>query len=139
MQLFAKNLIFILLSFRKYSLNFTLAATKCTKIWIKAKQANYLSLMRGIRGGIRSTKRFYRNIMNRIVYRISKCFWKESFYGMVCYTMLCYATLWYDMESMESMVCYKISMQCYEISLLCYTMDYVVKYKHSATVLAFHK
>ena len=64
--------------------------------------------------------------MNTIVYRISKCFWKESFYGMVWYGMLCYG--------MESMVCYEISMLCYEICMLCYALVYVVKNKHSATV-----
>ena len=69
--------------------------------------------------------------MNTIVYRISKYFWKESFYGMVWYAMLCYPMLWYGMESM---ICYEISMLSYEISMLCYAMAYVVKDKHSATV-----
>ena len=53
-------------------------------------------------------------------------------YGMLCYAMLSYAIVWYGMESM---VCFKISMLCYEISMLCYAMVYVVKDKHSATVL----
>ena len=53
-------------------------------------------------------------------------------YGMLCYPMLCYPMLWYGMESM---VCYEISMLCYEISMLCYAMVYVVKDKHSATVM----
>ena len=48
-------------------------------------------------------------------------------YGMLCYAILCYG--------MESMVCYDISMLCYEISMLCYAVVYVVKDKHSATVI----
>ena len=48
-------------------------------------------------------------------------------YGMLCYAILCYG--------MESMVCYGISILCYEIYLLCYNMVYVVKDKHSATVI----
>ena len=51
---------------------------------------------------------------------------------MVWYAMLCYPMVWYGMESMA---CYEISMLCYEISMLCYAMVYVVKDKHSATVL----
>ena len=39
---------------------------------------------------------------------------------------------------MESMVCYEISMICYEISMLCYAMVYVVKDKHSATVICVY-
>ena len=46
--------------------------------------------------------------------------------------MLCYPMLWYGMESM---VWYEISMLCYEISMPCYAMVYVVKDKHSATVI----
>ena len=53
-------------------------------------------------------------------------------YGMVWYGIVCYPMLWYGMESM---VCYEISVLCYEISMLCYAMVYVVKDKHSATVL----
>ena len=53
--------------------------------------------------------------------------------GMVWYGMLCYPMLWYDMESM---VCYEISMLCHEISMLRYAMVYVVKDKHSATVIS---
>ena len=85
------------------------------------------------RAGIRSTKSCYRNIMNRILYRISKCFLKRVFlwYGMLCYAILSYAMVWYGTESM---VYYEISMLCYEISMLCYAMVYVVKDKHSATV-----
>ena len=48
------------------------------------------------------------------------------------YGMLCYPMIWYGMERM---VCYEISMLCYEISMQCYAMVYVVKDKHSATVL----
>ena len=51
---------------------------------------------------------------------------------MVWYAMLWYPMLWYGMESM---VCYEISMLCYEISMLCYAVVYVVKDKHSATVI----
>ena len=47
-------------------------------------------------------------------------------YGMVWYAMLCYGMVWYGMKSMV----------CYEISMLCYAMVYVVKDKHSATVLS---
>ena len=50
-------------------------------------------------------------------------------YAMVCYAILCYGI------GMESMVCYEIPMLCYEISMLCYAMVYVVKDKHSATVV----
>ena len=64
--------------------------------------------------------------MTTIEYRISKCFWKDSFYGMVCYAILCYG--------MEWKVWYEISMLCYEISMLWYDMVYVVKDKQSATV-----
>ena len=45
-------------------------------------------------------------------------------YGMVCYVLLSYAMVWYE-----------ISMLCYEISLQCYAMFYVVKDKHSVTVM----
>ena len=48
------------------------------------------------------------------------------------YGMLCYPMLWYGMERM---VWYEISMLCYEISMLCYGVVYVVKHKHSATVV----
>ena len=65
------------------------------------------------------------------MYRVSKCLWKESFYGMVCYAMLSYPMLWYGMESM---VCCEISTLCLEISMLWYDMVYVVNDKHSATV-----
>ena len=65
---------------------------------------------------------------------ISKCFRKESFYGMLCYGMLCYAILWYGKESM---VCCEISMICYDIFMLCYAMLYVAKDKHSTTVPYF--
>ena len=51
---------------------------------------------------------------------------------MVWYAMFCYPMLWYGMESM---VCYELSMLCYEISLQCYAMFYVVKDKHSVTVM----
>ena len=55
---------------------------------------------------------------------------------MVWYAMLCYPMLWYGMEST---VCYEISMLCYEISMLCYAMVYVVKDKHSATVVFYEQ
>ena len=51
---------------------------------------------------------------------------------MVWYGMVLFGMLWYGMESM---VCYEILMLCYEISMLCYAMVYVVKDKHSATVI----
>ena len=49
--------------------------------------------------------------------------------------MLRFPMAWYGMESM---VCYEILMLCYEISMLCYVMAYVVKDKHSATVMCLH-
>ena len=54
-------------------------------------------------------------MVNAIVYKMSTCFWKESFYGMLFYSML-----WYGMECM---VCYGIFMLCYmyEICMLCYS------------------
>ena len=61
-------------------------------------------------------------------------FLKRVLYGMVWYAMLCYPMLWYGMESM---LCYEISMLCYEIFMLCYAMVYVVKDKHSATVVHY--
>ena len=39
-------------------------------------------------------------MMNTIVYRISKRFWKKSFYDMVCYAMLSYAMVWYGKYGM---------------------------------------
>ena len=48
--------------------------------------------------------------------------------------MVWYAMLWYGMGSM---VCFEISMLCYDISMLCYAMVYVVKDKHSTTVIIY--
>ena len=53
-------------------------------------------------------------------------FWKDSFYGMVCYAILCYG--------MVLKVWYAMRFQCYAMRFLCYAIVYVVKDKHSVTV-----
>ena len=47
------------------------------------------------RAEIRSGKCGSKNMMNAIVFRVSTCFCKESFYGMVCYAILYYGMIWY--------------------------------------------
>ena len=46
---------------------------------------------------------------------------------MVCYAILCYGMVW--------KVWYAMRFQCYAMRFLCYAMVYVVKDKHSATVI----
>ena len=69
------------------------------------------------RAQIRSTKCCYRNIMNTYVYRINKCFWKESFYGMIFDTMLSYAMVWHGRYGMpwdfNAMLWYFYAILCY--------------------------
>ena len=62
----------------------------------------------------RSRKCCYRKMMSAIMYRISKCFSKESFYGMVWYAILCYRMVW--------KVWYAMRFQCYAMRFLCYAM-----------------
>ena len=48
-------------------------------------------------------------------------------YAMLCYAILCYGMVW--------KVWYAMRFQCYAMRFLCYAMVYVVKDKHSATVM----
>ena len=52
-------------------------------------------------------------------------------YGMLCYAILCYGMVW--------KVWYAMRFQCYAMRFLCYAMVYVVKDKHSATVVVMKK
>ena len=71
-------------------------------------------------------------MMNTIVYRISKCFLKESFYGSVCYAMRSYAMVWYGKYGML----WDFNAMLWDFyAMLCYDMVYVVKDKLSATVI----
>ena len=109
-----------------------MAAIKYTKILIKAKKSpktNHVSLMRE-----KGPKYFYRNMMNLIVYRISKCFWKEPFCGMVCYAMLSFAIVWYGKYG----TLWDFNAMLWDFyAMLCWAMVYDGKDKHSATVLKF--
>ena len=71
-----------------------MAEKKGTQILIKAKQRNFFFNERK-RAEIRSGECGYRNMMSTIELRMSTCFWKKSFYGMVCYAMLSYSMVWY--------------------------------------------
>ena len=70
----------------------------------------YFSLIRE-KGSKLDPEIVVRIIVNTTFYRMSTCFWEES-----------YAIVWYG-----------VSMLCYEISMQCYAMVYVVKDKHSGT------
>ena len=65
--------------------------------------------------------------MTTIEYRISKCFWKESFYGMVCYAILCYGMVW--------KVWYAMRFQCFTMRFLCYAMLWFMLWKISIAQL----
>ena len=58
---------------------------KMLKIFNQGKTNELFFFNERKRAEIRSRKCCYRNMMNTIVYRINKCFWKES-----------YATVWYS-------------------------------------------
>ena len=71
--------------------------------------------------------------MNTIVHRISKCFWKDSFYGMWCYAMLSYGMIWYGKYGML----WDFNAMLWDFYAMLwdfYAMVYVVKDMHSATV-----
>ena len=95
-----------------------MAAKKCKEKLIKAKQANYFSLMRQT-GRYKIQKMLLKKYDEDDSVQDNEMFLKRVilWYGMVCYAMQCYPMVWYGMESM---VCYEISMLCNEMSILCY-------------------
>ena len=130
MPLFAEKPIFIF--FFKIILIFHNGGEKMYKNINQGKTSELFFFTERKSAKIRSRKFSYRNTMNTIVYKISKCFWKESFYGIVWYAMLSYAMVWYGKYGML----WDFNAMLWDFyAMLCYAMFYVVKDKHSATIL----
>ena len=102
-----------------------MAAKKCTKIVIKAKQANHFGSWEKGRNKIQ--KVLLQKYDNHVSVQDKQMLLKGIilWHSMVCYTMLSYALVWYE----------KYGMLCNFYAMLWdfYAMVYVVKDKHSAT------